>query len=112
MSYRTNGLEHRWGARARVNIPVRVGTTALTVEDAYMKNLSLSGAFVKSDRDLRLHALIEVSIALPPPYPHTARIKAHVVRKIGEGVGIEWSEFAPRVIKDLMQSSIAALGRY
>jgi hypothetical protein len=106
MSYRPNGLEHRWGARAQVNIPVRVETPALPLGDGWMKNLSLSGAFMKSDRDLRLHALIEVSIALPPPSSCTAVIKAHVVRKIGKGVGIEWSEFAPTIIKDLVRSAL------
>lgn len=106
MSYRPNGLEHRWGARAQVNIPVHVGVTALPVGDGCMKNLSLSGAFMKSDRDLRLHTLIEVSFALPPPFSCTAVIKAHVVRKIAEGVGIEWSEFAPNIIKDLVRSAL------
>jgi hypothetical protein len=108
MSYRPNGLEHRWGARAQVNIPVRVEATSLPVGDGCMKNLSLSGAFMKSDRDLRLHTLIEVSIALPLPSACTAVIKAHVVRKKGEGVGIEWSEFAPNIIKDLVRSALSS----
>lgn len=106
MSYRPNGLEHRWGARAQVNIPVRVEATALPVGEGCMKNLSLSGAFVTSDRELRLYTLIEVSFALPPPASCTAVIKAHVVRKIGEGVGIEWSEFAPNSIKELVRSTL------
>ena len=70
-----------------------------------MKNLSLSGAFIDIDCDLRIHTVIEVSIALPPPSFCTAVIKAHVVRKIEEGVGIEWSEFAPHIIKDLVRSA-------
>jgi hypothetical protein len=52
MSYRPNGLEHRWGTRALVNIPVRVEATSLPAGDGCMKNLSLSGALMKSDRDL------------------------------------------------------------
>jgi hypothetical protein len=104
MSYRPNGLEHRWGTRARVNIPVRVETSASPVGDGCVKNLSLSGAFMKSDCELRLHTHIEVSFALPLPSAGTAVIKAHVVRKIEEGVGIEWSEFAPNIIKDLVRS--------
>jgi hypothetical protein len=70
-----------------------------------MKNLSLSGAFLNTDCDLRIHTVIEVSIALPPPSSCIAVIKAHVVRKSGEGVGIEWSEFAPNIIKDLVRSA-------
>lgn len=105
MSYRPNGLEHRWGARVQVNIPVRVEANALPGGNGCMKDLSLSGAFIKSDRDFRLHTLVEVRIALPPPSSRTALIKAHVSRKFNEGVGIEWCEFAPGIIKDLVRSA-------
>jgi PilZ domain len=108
MSYRANGLEHRWGTRVRVNIPVLVEATALPMGIGCMKNVSLSGAFMKSDRDLRLHTLIEVSITLPPPASRTAVIKAHVSRKLREGVGIEWYEFAPNIIKDLVRSALSS----
>ena len=60
---------------------------------------------MKSDCDLALHSLIEVSIALPPPSPHTAVIRAHVSRKFKEGVGIEWHEFAPNIIKELVRTA-------
>jgi len=105
MSNSRNGLEHRWGARVQVNIPVRVEATALPLGNGCMKDLSLSGAFIKSDRDLRLHALVEVIIALPPPSSRTAVIQAHVSRKFQEGVGIEWCEFAPNIVRDLVRSA-------
>jgi hypothetical protein len=70
-----------------------------------MKNLSLSGALVTSDCDLHLHSLIEVHIELPPPSPRIAIVTAHVSRKFKEGVGIEWCEFAPTVVKDLLRSA-------
>jgi PilZ domain len=104
MEHLGNGMEHRWGRRFRVNIPVHVSAGALARVDGCMKNLSLSGALMKSDCDLRLHTLIEVRIELPPPSPRAAVIKAHVSRKLKEGVGIEWCEFAPNVVKDLLQS--------
>jgi hypothetical protein len=99
-----NGFEHRWGERFRVNIPVRVSAAALARVDACMKNLSLSGALVKADCDLRLHTLIEVRIELPPPAPRISVVKAHVSRKLKEGVGIEWCEFAPTIVKVLLRS--------
>jgi hypothetical protein len=104
MEHLGNGMEHRWGRRFRVNIPVRVSAGALGRVDGCMKNLSLSGALMKSDCDLRLHTLIEVRIELPPPSPRAGVIKAHVSRKLKEGVGIEWCEFAPNVVKDLLRS--------
>jgi len=68
-----------------------------------MRNLSLSGALVKADCELRLHSLIEVHIELPPS-PRAAVLMAHVSRKLKEGVGIEWCEFAPIIVKDLLRS--------
>jgi hypothetical protein len=99
-----NGLEHRWGERVRVNIPVHVSVAALVRVDACVKNLSLSGALINAECDLRLHSLIEVRIELPPPSPRAAVIKAHVSRKFKEGVGIEWCEFAPNIVKELLRS--------
>jgi hypothetical protein len=104
MEYLGNGLEHRWGRRFRVNIPVHVSAATLARGDGCMKNLSLSGALMKSDCDLRLHTLIEVRIELPPPSLHATVLKAHVSRKLKAGVGIEWCEFAPNVVKDLLRS--------
>ena len=78
MSYGPNEMEHRWEARVQVNIPVCVEAATLPIGNGWMKDLSLSGAFIKSDRDLRLHTLIEVSIALPPPSWRTVVIEAHV----------------------------------
>jgi hypothetical protein len=106
MAYLGNGLEHRWGERVKVNIPVRVEGAALPGANGCMKNLSLSGALMKSDSDLRLYTLIEVSVALPAPSTRTAVIKAHVSRKVEEGVGIEWYEFAPNIIRDLLRSAL------
>jgi hypothetical protein len=98
-----NGMEHRWGERIRVDIPVHVSAAALAAVDGCMRNLSLSGALVKADCELRLHSLIEVHIELPPS-PRAAVLMAHVSRKLKEGVGIEWCEFAPTLVKDLLRS--------
>ena len=69
-----------------------------------MKNLSLSGALMKADVDLRLHSLIEVSIRMASPSQRAEAIPAYVSRKVEEGVGVEWCEFAPSVVKDLLRS--------
>ena len=105
MDKRWYGKESRWGDRVRVNIPVQVSARALTGTDGYMKNLSLSGALVKADVNLGvLHALIQVSINMPSPSPQAAAITAYISRKTKEGVGVEWCEFAPSVVKDLLRS--------
>jgi hypothetical protein len=104
MAHRWQGKEGRWGERVKVNIPVQVWADALAGADGCMKNLSLSGALVKADVDLGLHSLIEVSIKMPSPSQRAEAITAYVSRRVKEGVGIEWCEFAPTVVKDLLRS--------
>lgn len=87
-----------------VDIPVHVSAVAVVEVDCFIENLSLSGALVKSDCDLRLHTLIDVRIELPPPTARVAFVQAHIARKLQEGLGIEWCEFAPNIVKDLLQS--------
>ena len=104
MAYQWHDMEHRWGERVRVNIPVQVSARLLDDIDGCIKNLSLSGALMKTAVDLPLHALIEVTIKLPAPAPHTEAILAHVSRKLKNDVGVEWCEFAPSVVKELLRS--------
>jgi len=102
MDKRWHGEESRWGDRVRVNIPVQVSANTAPSADGCMKNLSLSGALVKADVELGLHALIKVSIKTPSQ--RAAAITAYVSRKAGDGVGVEWCEFAPSIVKDLLRS--------
>jgi hypothetical protein len=104
MAHHWYGKDSRWGDRVKVNIPVRLSTNAWASADACMRNLSLSGALVKADVNLGLHSLIEVSIKMPSPSQRAEAVAAYVSRKVKEGVGIEWCEFAPNVIKDLLRS--------
>ena len=103
MDKRWHGKESRWGDRVRVNIQVQVSANALSAE-GYLENLSLSGGFLKADVDLGLHALIQVSINMPSPAQRATAIAAYVARRAQEGIGVEWCEFAPSVVKDLLRS--------
>lgn len=103
MQHQLTGNEHRWGERIRVNIPVQVAAHASPALEGHLKNLSLSGALMAANRELLLHALIKVSIK-PTPSKGGAEIMAHVTRKLKDAVGLEWCEFAPRAVKDLLRS--------
>jgi hypothetical protein len=103
MAKRWDGKESRWGERVRVDIPVQVSTTELTGADGHMKNLSLSGALVKAEASLRLNSIIHVIIAVPSS-PRGASVAAYVSRQAAGGVGVEWCEFAPSVVKDLLRA--------
>lgn len=114
-----NGIDHRWGERIPVDLPVRVSVRTSTGIGGRMKNLSLSGALISADVDIRLHALIELTLTLPPPARREMVIKAHVTRKDRQDVGIEWCEYASSDVKELLWShrfpadvgSVGASGR-
>ena len=104
MTQPRNEMEHRWGERIRMDMPVHVSADDVTGIRGCMRNISLSGALLRIDANLRLNALIEVSVELPQSLHSPAILLAHVARKGKEDIGIEWCEFAPVVVKDLLRS--------
>jgi len=97
-----NGKDNRWGERVAVNIPVQISAPAVSDVDGCMTDLSLSGALLRAQCELPLHAVIEVRIMLPPPARSSEVLVAHVARKIAAGVCVEWCEFAPSAVKALL----------
>jgi hypothetical protein len=111
MQFTKNRIEHRWGRRLEVNIPVHLEADAddtLPGADGCVRNLSLSGALVQADCHWRPNTLIEVCIRRPPPSERTAVVRAIVSRCLAGGVGIEWYEFAPKVIKELIRCELGS----
>jgi hypothetical protein len=69
-------------------------------------NVSLSGGFV-ADLDLRLLSHIQVAMDLPLQSV-VSLIPAYVVRRAATGSGIEWCQWAPSPITQLLRSMTAA----
>ena len=101
------GSENRWGARVRVEVPVELIQEGRDAMGAFLTNLSLSGAFLRSVHDLRLNTLIGVRIEPPARSADDCVVKAWVSRKTMHGFGIEWREFAPAIVKELLRSPSA-----
>jgi hypothetical protein len=98
------GSGHRWGQRIAVDIPVQVTAHACPAIHGHLRNLSLSGALIEAAHELRLHAYIEVGIELPETGRNAMRVMARVTRESEGVIGLEWCEFAPSAIKDLLRS--------
>src|SRR5262245_32161516 len=94
-------LEHRWGARSRLDIPVQIdcgsGVTVLGV----VRDASVSGCFVTTAVPLPAMTIMAL-------VPMTARcrprggVEAYVVRRTAEGAGLEWCDIAPPSIVELL----------
>lgn len=99
-------MEHRWGPRVAVRIPIRLRPlNSRIVSIARLTNLSLSGGFI-ADFDFRVLKRIQVIPELPVRSKQECQaLPAYVVRACDEGIGIEWCEFSPRTVVELMQAA-------
>jgi hypothetical protein len=104
MPKQLTGSGHRWGQRVAVDIPVQVAACASPAIHGHLKNLSLSGALMETDHELPLHAYIAIRVKLPEMGGSVTTVMARVTRQLKDAVGVEWCEFAPRTVKDLLRS--------
>jgi hypothetical protein len=100
-------MDHRWGRRVQVEFPVRVAAHRFAVRDGRLIDLSVSGAFIEADLDARVLSRVQVTLILPAYPRHEApMIEAYVARKHRHGIGVEWCEFAPRAVRDLLRETV------
>lgn len=98
-------MEHRWGERVGVDIPVRIAVHPFSVRNGRLANLSVSGACIEADFDVRVLSRIQVAIELPHRSKHEApTVAAYVTRRLKDNIGIEWCEFAPPAVTYLLQA--------
>lgn len=97
-------MEHRLGTRMPISLPVKLHHAGGTPAPGRMLNVSLSGAYVRTSAKLEPLACIGIvcerafSQAVSAPC-----ITAFVTRVVEDGVALEWLEFAPAVIRQLMR---------
>jgi hypothetical protein len=97
-------MDHRWGKRVLVDLPVRISTRRYPVTLGYLSDLSVSGAWVAADLDARVLCRMQIALILPHrPRRDAQIIEAYVARKQAGGLGIEWCDFAPRAISELLR---------
>ena len=104
MTTQLSGIEHRWGQRIAVDIPVQVAAYALPAFHGHLKNLSWSGALIETDHELPLHTYTAISVKLTEMGDSATTVTARVTRQLKDALGVEWCEFAPRTVKDLLRS--------
>src|SRR5579862_4710748 len=107
----SDAMEHRWGERFAVELAVRVAARPFSVRPGRLVNLSLSGAAVEIGFELRVLSRVQLALVMPHRFTHaTPVISAYVARLTPRGIGLEWCEFAPRPVVELLRS--AAFSRY
>jgi hypothetical protein len=100
-------MEHRWGERVQVDFPVRVIAHRFSVRDGRLADLSVSGALVKAEFEARVLSRIQVALDSPLwPKHESPIVEAYVARRYRHGFGIEWCEFAPHAVSELLRAVV------
>ena len=96
-------MEHRWGERVEVRLTVELSSGSSPRITGSMVNVSSSGAFVRTQGRGPPRGPVEVTFVAPGSgRARLVQLPAYVVRETAVGVGIEWSQFAPRMVRDLL----------
>jgi hypothetical protein len=99
-------MEHRWGERTRVDIPTRIATRhSVLIGAGRFSNLSASGGFIAGSFSVRLLSQVQVSVVSAGAQHEAVLLPAYVARKCSSGVGVEWCDFAPMAVTELLRAA-------
>jgi hypothetical protein len=98
--------ERRWGPRIQVDLPVRLTLSQGRSETGRMRNVSMSGALIECTAELPTFTTMRVEIlATAEELKGKIELGARVVRAEHPCLGIEWREFQPQALADLLKAS-------
>jgi hypothetical protein len=91
-------MEHRWGERLDVALPVRIRAPYGLVGSGLVVNFSVSGAFIATTLPVAVLSKIRVSFrfgrrAAQIMHPGCSTFAAQVIRQNAAGFAVEWCEF-------------------
>jgi PilZ domain len=96
-------MEHRWGERFAVRMTVELSSGSSPPVAGSLENVSASGAFVRTAERGPPRGPVAVTLRQEiSDRLRSVRLPAYVVRETDSGVGIEWCQFAPRAVRELM----------
>jgi PilZ domain len=101
-------MDHRWGNRIALDLPIRVMHPAMSrCGSGRLSNISLGGALIVSSLDCSVGARIQVSLTLPSGgSAQSSVLDAYLVRRSGPAIAVEWTEFAPTEVIDLVRMEL------
>ncbi len=68
----------------------------------------MSGGFIVTSVDLRELRRLQTGLVLPHRFSQaTPVISAYVARRHRDGIGVEWCDFAPQAVVELLRSPAA-----
>ncbi|MEO8308788.1 MAG: PilZ domain-containing protein [Pseudomonadota bacterium] len=95
-------MDHRWGARSPVHLDIRLVCQPGAITAGWLENVSISGTFVRTKLVVPLLSPVRVIVVDRLPLGRRSiELPAYVIRRDREGMGLEWSNLAPRTLQRL-----------
>jgi hypothetical protein len=105
-------MEHRLGKRTSLNMPVMLNAGLGAFARGRIVNVSLSGALVRTELQLPLLVRITLELKHGATTDASRLVQGCVVRHSAGGLGLEWTEFSPPAVADLLRRiATATAGR-
>ena len=100
----TDPMEHRWGQRVTLEIPVTLAAAGRTLGRGVVRNASISGALIETALELPVFSNLVVSLpSHGESAPRTADLHACLVRRAPAGFAVEWRDMACPSIVALLE---------
>jgi hypothetical protein len=91
-------MEHRWGKRALVDVPVRLRCRAGRVAGGRIVNISRSGALIRTHLALARLAYVDIHI-------NGVAAASFVTRVESGGIGVEWCEASLEIFTHVLRTT-------
>jgi hypothetical protein len=86
-------MEHRWGTRLPMDLPVNLDVEGQRIAAGRMLNASISGALIATSARLPMLAVVKLSV-LHGPGRQGLELKARIVRNETDAIAIEWLDMS------------------
>jgi len=98
--------ERRLGVRLEVDLPVKLEVPPGRAAAARMRNASVSGALIECAEEVPVFTPLRVQIQPLDRSREPLQLTARVVRSEHPWLGIEWREFEPQPIAELLEQML------
>lgn len=98
-------MEHRWGARVSLDLPVRLELAGELLGFGRLRNASISGALVITAARLPPLAALDIVVTTTAAPEGRIVLPACVVRRAGGAVGVEWRDMACDSLVTLLRAA-------
>ncbi len=98
-------MEHRWGARVPLDLPVRLELAGELLGHGRLRNASISGALLITASRLPVLAALDVVVTTTAAPEGRITLPACVVRRSAGALGLEWRDMACDALVALLRAA-------